>query len=88
MASSWRTKLPLLLSVEAPGCHTCSGVGTEEEVSLPWCCCLGAVQARAQHVLGALVGGNESPHCQRGLGFGASDWLFWFERQPVTLGGI
>lgn len=61
---------------------------TEEEVSLPWCCFLGAVQMRSRLFLGVLVDGNQSPHSQHGLGFDTSDWLFCSERQPVTLGGI
>lgn len=81
-SSSWRTKLPLLLSVELAGCHICSAVAMEgvlAMVLLPRCSTV-TLQARSKHFLGALVDGNQSPHFQHSLGFDASDWLFCFER--------
>lgn len=63
------------------------GRGVLAMVLLPRCSAV-TLQARSKHFLGAQVDGNQSPHFQHGLGFDASDWLFWFERQPVTHGGI
>lgn len=89
----WRTKWPLLISVEIGGCcweehlpwHSHRGRGVLDTQLLPRCSSV-TLRVTSYHFLGTLTYLNELPDFQHGLGFDASDWFFWFEWQSMTNG--